>query len=346
MGEWATRSSALSSCATSSSSFLSLEGPVGRRPGRADAACARSSTRWASRSPGCAPRPTTRLRAHRHSTSRLEHFNEDSQAATGRLDEVARRVQAVERALEPVGPGGHRGARSPAPARRAQGPGRPGRAEDRRRWSSSARPWTAPRPRSPSSPGSTASSTPGSAGRRSRSAASARSRPRSPRCRRCRPRSRPAPRSCRRWRQQTEEAQQAARQALNDLREQMRKSSESFELENRGLHAVSERVGRPPERGEGVRGALRGARCRQPGRRGGHRPRCGALGEQSGELSGELGRLAEEEQRIGVAAAETSRGSTPSAGEVTARMRRIEELRPAIEEAVQGSRHRSRAPAR
>ena len=32
---------------------------------------------------------------------------------------------------------------------------------------------------------------------------------------------------------QTEEAQQAARQSLNDLREQMRKSSESFELENR-----------------------------------------------------------------------------------------------------------------
>ena len=43
--------------------------------------------------------------------------------------------------------------------------------------------------------------------------------------------------------QEAEAAQQAARQALADLREQMRKSSESFELENRGLHAVSERVG-------------------------------------------------------------------------------------------------------
>ena len=41
---------------------------------------------------------------------------------------------------------------------------------------------------------------------------------------------------------QTEEGQQTARTALNDLREQMRKSSESFELEHRGLHAVSERV--------------------------------------------------------------------------------------------------------
>ena len=43
--------------------------------------------------------------------------------------------------------------------------------------------------------------------------------------------------------QEAETAQQAARQALTELREQMRKSSESFELENRGLHAVSERVG-------------------------------------------------------------------------------------------------------
>ena len=42
--------------------------------------------------------------------------------------------------------------------------------------------------------------------------------------------------------QEVETAQQGARQALVDLREQMRKSSEGFELENRGLHAVSERV--------------------------------------------------------------------------------------------------------
>ena len=42
--------------------------------------------------------------------------------------------------------------------------------------------------------------------------------------------------------QKIEDAQQSARQALTDLREQMRKSSEGFELEHRGLHAVSERI--------------------------------------------------------------------------------------------------------
>ena len=39
-----------------------------------------------------------------------------------------------------------------------------------------------------------------------------------------------------------------------------------------GLHAVSERVADLRERGEGVRGAVRRARCRQPGRRGGAGP--------------------------------------------------------------------------
>src|SRR4029453_3737659 len=43
--------------------------------------------------------------------------------------------------------------------------------------------------------------------------------------------------------QKIEDAQQSARQALTDLREQMRKSSEGFELEHRGLHGVSERIG-------------------------------------------------------------------------------------------------------
>ena len=42
--------------------------------------------------------------------------------------------------------------------------------------------------------------------------------------------------------QHIDEGHRAARQALTDLREQMRKSSEGFELEHRGLHAVSERV--------------------------------------------------------------------------------------------------------
>src|SRR4029453_12780250 len=42
--------------------------------------------------------------------------------------------------------------------------------------------------------------------------------------------------------QKIEDAQQSARQALTDLKEQMGKSSEAFELENRGLPAVSGRI--------------------------------------------------------------------------------------------------------
>src|SRR5262249_37962765 len=43
------------------------------------------------------------LRAHRHATSRLEAFDQDNQAAAGRLVDVERRVQSVERSMEPVG---------------------------------------------------------------------------------------------------------------------------------------------------------------------------------------------------------------------------------------------------
>src|SRR5262249_52551245 len=42
------------------------------------------------------------LRAHRHTTSRLEAFDQDHQAAASRLEEISRRVLSVERSLEPL----------------------------------------------------------------------------------------------------------------------------------------------------------------------------------------------------------------------------------------------------
>jgi chromosome segregation ATPase len=132
--------------------------------------------------------------------------------------------------------------------------------------------------------------------------------------------------------QQTEEAQQAARQALNDLREQMRKSSESFELDNRGLHAVSERIGdlrnavkECEARFAVLDAASQGAAAVQAQVR--------SLNEQASALSGEIGRIGEEARRLGSFGSDVARIDA-TVGEVTSRIRRIEELRSGIEEAV------------
>jgi exonuclease SbcC len=131
---------------------------------------------------------------------------------------------------------------------------------------------------------------------------------------------------------QTEGAQQSARQSLNDLREQMRKSSESFELENRGLHAVSERVAdlrnavkECENRFAVLDAASQGTAAVQAQVR--------SAGEEAMELSAELARLLEEEKRISSLRHEVTR-LDGVAGEVVSRMQRIEELRPSIEAAV------------
>ncbi|MEO6056609.1 MAG: hypothetical protein ABIQ49_07210 [Gemmatimonadales bacterium] len=132
--------------------------------------------------------------------------------------------------------------------------------------------------------------------------------------------------------QEAETAQQSARQALVDLREQMRKSSEGFELENRGLHAVSERVA-------DLRGAVKecearfavldaasqGAAAVQAQVRG--------LTEQAVGLSQELVRLAEEARRIAVMR-ENAEHLETLAGDTAERMQRVESLKPQLDEAV------------
>ena len=113
----------------------------------------------------------------------------------------------------------------------------------------------------------------------------------------------PRPRSCRPPSRRPRRRSRRARQALTDLREQMRKSSEGFELENRGLHAVSERVGDLRDavkeceaRFAVLDAASQGAAAVQAQVRG--------VGEQASRaLAGAGAALTEEARRIGVDAA-------------------------------------------
>jgi chromosome segregation ATPase len=132
--------------------------------------------------------------------------------------------------------------------------------------------------------------------------------------------------------QEAETAQQAARQALGELREQMRKSSEGFELENRGLHAVSERVadlrGAVKEceaRFAALDAASQGAAAVQAQVR--------SLTEQGSALSHELVRLSDEARRIATMR-ENAEELETLAGDTAERMQRIEALKPGLDEAV------------
>src|SRR3954465_6576174 len=82
-------------------SFLSLQGPLAALRTDADAL----RTQLSELAEGVARMRTQHddaLTAHRHTTSRLENFDQDFQAATGKLEDVERRVQSVERSLEPI----------------------------------------------------------------------------------------------------------------------------------------------------------------------------------------------------------------------------------------------------
>ncbi|MGH7525549.1 MAG: hypothetical protein ACREMX_02480, partial [Gemmatimonadales bacterium] len=81
--------------------FLSLEGPMAQIRGDADT-LREQLAELAENVGRMRTQHDDALGAHRHATSRLEAFNQEHLAAAARLEEVARRVQAVERALEPV----------------------------------------------------------------------------------------------------------------------------------------------------------------------------------------------------------------------------------------------------
>ncbi len=133
--------------------------------------------------------------------------------------------------------------------------------------------------------------------------------------------------------QHIDDGHRAARQALTDLREQMRKSSEGFELEHRGLHAVSERVAdlraavkECEARFAVLDAASQGAAAVQA--------QTQALGEQTAGLGQELVRLSEEARRVGSMRQEAERLEA-IAGETAHRMQRIEELTPRVDEVMQ-----------
>ncbi|MGH7498738.1 MAG: hypothetical protein ACREL3_07800 [Gemmatimonadales bacterium] len=272
------------------------------------------------------------LAAHRHATSRLEAFDEENQAATDRLEDVVRRVQSVERALEPVGQAvtavpdlQHRLAVLQSLAEQVAQ--KSGMLEQQReaverastqisqltRLDRELDVWLRRQEEQIRRFGTIeakiqevhAIQTKVIARSEELQATSL----------------------------QNEHTVQSAKQALTDLREQMRKSSEGFELENRGLHAVSERVAdlrnavkECEARFDVLDGASQGASAIQAHVR--------ALGEHSSQLSVELTSLAEEATRLASLRQEVERigGVTD---EVTSRMERIYQLKPDVDEAVQ-----------
>ena len=132
--------------------------------------------------------------------------------------------------------------------------------------------------------------------------------------------------------QEAETAQQTARQALTDLREQMRKSSEGFELENRGLNAVSERVA-------DLRGAVKECEARfavlDAASQGAAavQAQVRSLTEQAVGLSQELARLADEARRVATMRDNAEHLET-LAGDTAEHMQQIDALKPQLEEAV------------
>ena len=129
--------------------------------------------------------------------------------------------------------------------------------------------------------------------------------------------------------QHIDEGHRAARQALTDLREQMRKSSEGFELEHRGLHAVSERVA-------DLRGAVKECEARfavlDAASQGAAavQAQTQALGEQTSGIGQEVIRLQDELRRMAAMRLEAERLVTIAA-ETAQRMQRIEELTPRLD---------------
>ncbi len=272
------------------------------------------------------------LRAHRHATSRLEAFDQEHQAAASRLEDVVRRVQAVERALEPVGQAvtavpdlQHRLAVLKSLA--DQVAQKAGMLEQQReavdrasnqisqltRLDRELDAWLRRQEEQIRRFGSIEAKISEvqavqakvlSRGEELQAMANS-----------------------------TEEAQQAARQALNDLREQMRKSSEGFELENRGLHAVSERVA-------DLRNAVKECEARfamldaaSQGTAAVQGQLRGVVGEAE-ELTSQFNRLRDDANRFASLRQEVDRFDTRAA-DLGTKMERLSQMKPDVDEAVQ-----------
>src|SRR5262245_8588792 len=311
--------------------FLGLEGPMSSI--RSDADTLR--TQLVDLADGVArmrAQHDDALRAHRHTTSRLESFDQDHQAAASRLEEVARRVQGLERALEPLGHAtdtiptiqhqlavlkaladqvAHKAAtleQQREAVDRAAGQISQLTRLDRelhvwlRRQEEQIRRFGAIEAKL-----TEVQAVQGKVIARNDELLEGQ--------------------------QQLDEGQRSARQALTDLREQMRKSSEGFELENRGLHAVSERIA-------DLRGAVKECEARfavlDAASQGAAavQAQVRTATDEAAQLAEELVRLCDEARRIGSMRQDAARLEALAA-EVATSMQRIEETKPQVDDVTQ-----------
>jgi exonuclease SbcC len=312
-------------------SFLSLQGPLAAL--RSDSETLR--TQLSEQAENVARMRTQHddaLTAHRHTTSRLENFDQDFQAATGKLEDVVRRVQTVERALEPINQAStsipdvqHQLAVLKALA--DQVAQKTTMLEQEREAIDRAASQIAQLTRMDRE-------------------LDAWLRRQEEQIRRFGPieaklsevktiqdKVLSRTEELQNTSQKIEDAQQSARQALTDLREQMRKSSEGFELEHRGLHAVSERIA-------DLRNAVKECEARlavlDAASQGtaAVQAQVRQVGEQAAELSQELSAIAEQAGRNASLRQDVQR-LDGIASDLAARMRRIDEIRPGVEQAVE-----------
>jgi DNA repair protein SbcC/Rad50 len=312
-------------------SFLSLQGPLAEL--RTDAETLRGQLGELSEN---VARMRTQhddaLTAHRHTTSRLENFDQDFQAATGKLEDVVRRVQSVERSLEPIN---HASTAIPdvqhqlavLKALADQVAQKTNMLEQEREAVDRAATQIAQLTRMDRE-------------------LDAWLRRQEEQIRRFGPieakltevksiqdKVLSRTEELQTTSQKIEDAQQSARQALTDLREQMRKSSEGFELEHRGLHAVSERIA-------DLRNAVKECEARLATLDAASQGTAAVqtqvrqVGEQISELAAEVTAISEEATRASTLRQEVARLDS-LAGELGSRMRRIDEIRPGVEQAVE-----------
>jgi DNA repair protein SbcC/Rad50 len=312
-------------------SFLSLQGPLAAL--RTDADTLRTQLgELAENVARMRTQHDDALTAHRHTTSRLENFDQDFQAATGKLEDVVRRVQAVERQVEPINQAStaipdvqHQLAVLKALA--DQVAQKTTMLEQEREAVDRAATQIAQLTRMDRE-------------------LDAWLRRQEEQIRRFGPieakitevktiQDKVIARTeeLQSTSQKIEDAQQSARQALTDLREQMRKSSEGFELEHRSLHAVSERIAdlrKAVKECETRLGELdvatQGTAAVQNQVRN--------VGEQIADVAKEVNTLTQEAARASSLRQDVARLDS-TATDLAARMRRLDEIRPGVEQAVE-----------
>ena len=312
-------------------SFLSLQGPLSAL--RTDSETLRTQlSEQAENVTRMRTQHDDALTAHRHTTSRLENFDQDFQAATGKLEDMVRRVQTVERALEPINQAStsipdvqHQLAVLKALA--DQVAQKTTMLEQEREAIDRAASQIAQLTRMDRE-------------------LDAWLRRQEEQIRRFGPieaklsevktiqdKVLSRTEELQGTSQKIEDAQQSARQALTDLREQMRKSSEGFELEHRGLHAVSERIA-------DLRNAVKECEARLSVLDAASQGTAAVqtqvrnVGEQIADLSKEVTALAQEAARSSSLKQDVSRLDN-MATDLAARMRRLDEIRPGVEQAVE-----------